>query len=165
MKKIIFLLAVGLTIGLHVQAQKKTGYVNSQELLSIMPEAQKADTDLKAYMQTLEDQFRTMATEGQNKLKDYQANEATWTDAVKEVKAKELDDLNNRIQEFQSSADEKIGKKREELYKPLLDKAQTAIKAVGNEGGYDYIFDGSALLFANDGENLLPQVKAKLGIK
>lgn len=165
MKKVIFLLAIGITLGLNVQAQKKSGYVNSQELLSIMPEAQKADADLKAYIQTLDEQFKTMATEGQTKMKEYEANATTWTDAVKEVKEKELQDLNNRLQEFQGSADEKIGKKREELYKPLLDKAQTAIRAVGTEGSYDYIYDGSALLYAKDSENLLPLVKTKLGIK
>ena len=84
---------------------------------------------------------------------------------VKEVKEKELMDLQNRIQEFQQSADDKMGKKRQELFKPILDKAQKAIKDVGSEGGYDYIFDGGQLLYAKDSENIVPAVKAKLGIK
>ncbi|RYZ39072.1 MAG: OmpH family outer membrane protein, partial [Sphingobacteriales bacterium] len=45
------------------------------------------------------------------------------------------------------------------------DKAQKAIREVGAEGGYDYIFDGGQLLYAKDSENIMPTVKAKLGIK
>jgi outer membrane protein len=165
MKKIIFLLAIGITLGFSAQAQKKFGYVNSQELLETMPEARKADTTLKQYAKSLDDQFKTMANDYQTKGKEYEEKAKTWTDAVREVKEKELTDLQNRIQEFQQGAEEKIQNKRAELFKPLLDKAQKAIKDVGVEGGYDYIFDGSALLYAKDTENILPQVKAKLGIK
>lgn len=167
MKKIIFLLAIGMTIGFGVSAQsaKKTGYVNSQELLEKMPEAIKADSALTKYQNELGDTYKTMVTEYQTKAAEAQKSGATWSDAVKEVKAKELDDLQNRIQEFQQGADEKIGRKRQELFKPILDKAQTAIKAVGTEGSYDYIFEGGQLLFAKDAENIMPQVKAKLGIK
>src|SRR6218665_3537535 len=167
MKKIIFLLALGMTIGFGVsaQAQKKTGYINSQELLETMPEARKADSVLTKYGKDLEDQLKTMAAEAQTKYKAYQDNGKTWSDAVKEVKEKELNDLQNRLQEFQQGADEKMGKKRQELFKPILDKAQKAIKDVGSEGGYDYIFDGGQLLYAKDSENIMPAVKAKLGIK
>lgn len=165
MKKIVFLLALGITIGFSAQAQKKFGYINSQELLEKMPEARKADTAMQQYQKTLEDQLRTMATDAQTKFKDYEEKEKTWTDAVKEVKQKELQDLQSRIQEFQQGAEEKIGRKKQDLFKPILDKAQKAIKDVGVEGGYDYIFDGGSLLYAKDSENILPAVKAKLGIK
>ncbi|PSK94235.1 OmpH family outer membrane protein [Taibaiella chishuiensis] len=165
MKKIVFLLALGITIGFSAQAQKKLGYINSQELLEKMPEARKADTALQQYQKSLEDQFRTMATDAQAKFKEYEEKEKTWTDAVKEVKTKELQDLQNRIQEFQQGAEEKVAKKRQELFKPILDKAQKAIKDVGVEGGYDYIYDGGSLLYAKDTENILSAVKAKLGIK
>lgn len=167
MKKIIFLLALGMTIGFGVSAQnqKKTGYINSQELLETMPEARKADSVLTKYGKELEDQLKTMASEAQTKYKAYQDNGKTWSDAVKEVKEKELNDLQSRIQEFQQGADEKMGKKRQELFKPILDKAQKAIKDVGAEGGYDYIFDGGQLLYAKESENIMPSVKAKLGIK
>jgi outer membrane protein len=167
MKKIIFLLAIGMTIGFGVSAQsaKKTGYVNSQELLTNMPEARKADSLLAKYKKDLADQYKTMTDELTAKYAAYQKDAATMSDAVKEVKEKELNDMQNRIQDFQQGADEKIGKKNQELFKPIFDKAQAAIKTVGTEGGYDYIFEGGQLLYAKDAENILPQVKAKLGIK
>ncbi|MBS1615377.1 MAG: OmpH family outer membrane protein [Bacteroidetes bacterium] len=146
---------------------QKLGYINSQELLSVMPEMAKADTDLKAFAKQYQDQLEAMGKEFEKKGSDYQAGEKTMSDAVKMVKQKELQDLESRIRDYQQSAQDKIAKKKEELYKPILDKADKAIREVAKEKGYSYIFDASSgmLLFANDGDNVLPLVKAKLGIK
>jgi outer membrane protein len=165
MKRIIFLLAIGITLGFSAQAQKKFGYVNSQELLEIMPEAKKADSAWQKYGASIEAQLKEMASEIQNKYKEYDEKSKTWTDAVREQKEKDIQRLQQSAQEFQANAEENIQKKRAELFKPILDKAQKAIKDVGAEGNYDYILDGSALLYAKDAENILPLVKAKLGIK
>lgn len=165
MKKIIFLIAFALTAGISAQAQKKLGYVNSQELLSLMPEAKAADKTLDSFQKSLQDQYKALAEEGQKKFQEYQENEKTWSAAVKETKEKELNDLQSRMMEFQTAAEEKITSKKQEVFQPLLEKAQKAIKSVGEEGAYDYIFDGGALLYAKDSENLMPKVKAKLGIK
>jgi len=145
----------------------KLGYVNSQELLSVMPEMTKADGDLKAYAKQYQDQLEAMGKEMEKKGADYQANEKTMSDAVRTVKQKELQDLETRIRDYQQSAQEKVGKKKEELYKPILEKADKAIKEVAKEKGYDYVFDasGGTLLYAKDSDNLLPLVKVKLGIK
>jgi outer membrane protein len=165
MKKILFLLALGITVGFNAKAEKKTAYINSQELLETMPEARKADSSLAKYQSELESTLKGMFTEYQNKMKDYETNATKWSEPVRETKEKEIRDLQNRLQESQQSAEEKMSKKRGELMKPILEKAQNAIKAVGAEGGYDYIFDGSQLLYAKESENIMPQVKAKLGIK
>ena len=165
MKKILFLLAIGITLGLSAQAQKKYGYINSQELLESMPEAKKADSAWQKYGASIEGQLKDMGAEITAKYKEYDEKGKTWTDAVKEQKEKDIQRLQQSAQEFQQTAEDKISKKRSELFKPILDKAQGAIKAVGTEGGYDYIFDGAQLLYAKDSENILPQVKAKLGIK
>lgn len=170
MKKIvlgIFSLCV-LAFATTTQAQNiKLAHINSQELLSVMPEMTKGENDLKAFAKVYQDQLESMGKEFDKKIQDYRAAEKTMSEPAKEVKQKELADLENRIQSTQASAEEKIAKKREEIYKPILEKANTAIKAVAVEKGYTYIFDaaGGLLLHANDSENILPLVKTKLGIK
>ncbi|MBS1587907.1 MAG: OmpH family outer membrane protein [Bacteroidetes bacterium] len=167
MKKIVFL-AAGLMISSLAFAQSpKLGYINSRELLEMMPEIKKADSNLQIYAKSFQDQLQSMSKEFEKKGQDYQAQEKTMTDAVKEVKMKELQDLQNRIESTNQSAQDKVAKKKEELYSPILDKADKAIKEVAKEKGYDYIFDASAgmLLYAKDGDNILALVKAKLGIK
>lgn len=145
----------------------KFGYINSQELLQLMPDITKADNDLKTFAKQYQDQLETMSKEFEKKVKDYQTSEKTMTDVVKEIKQKELQDLQARIESTNQSATEKVQKRKEELYKPVLEKADKAIKAVAQEKGYDYIFDASAgsLLYAKETENILDMVKAKLGIK
>lgn len=167
MKKLVLFLALGLLIGNAAFAQTKFGYIDSRELLSAMPEVKKADADVEAYAKTFEDQLKTMTKEYETKIKDYQAGEKTMSEAVKEVKQKEIMDLQNRIETFQGSAQEKIAAKKSDIYKPLLDKADKAIKDVATEKKYDYIFDAAsgALLHANETDNILPLVKTKLGIK
>jgi len=182
MKKFVLFLACGLLIGNIVFAQGKTkeetthgtgtntgtkfGYLNSNDLLAAIPERVKADSALSKYQKSFQDQYEEMVKEYQTKGQAFQSGEKTMTDAVKEVKAKEIQDLQSRIEGFQQSAQEKLQTKKSELYGPILDKLNKAISAVGKDHGYNYIFDvtqGAVLYY--DGDDVLPLVKAKLGIK
>jgi outer membrane protein len=167
MKKITLLAALFGTFISASYAQNKLGYINSRELLEVMPEVKKADSSLQIYAKSFQDQLESMSKEYESKVKDFQANEKTMNEAVKEVKVKEVQQLQERMEALQQSAQEKTAKKREEMYKPILEKADKAIKDVAKENKYDYIFDasGGAILFAKDSDNVLSLVKTKLGIK
>ena len=109
-----------------------------------------------------------MAKEYQTKMQDYEANQATMSNLVKQSKEKEIIDLQTRIQQFQANAENEFESKRAELLKPILDKIQTAINSVGKEKGYTYVLDlatGAAVFVADDAINATNDVKAKLGIK
>ncbi len=166
-KKVVVMFAVMMTLASASYAQQlKLGYINSLELLSLMPEVAVADKAIESFAKSLETQYVTMLKEYDTKAKDYEANYQTWTKSVLDLKGKELEDLEKRITDFQASIQEDIAAKREEKYAPILEKADVAIKAVANEGGYTYIFDAStgSLLFADESENIIDKVKAKLGL-
>ena len=168
MKKIVLTLAGILMMAAATFAQgPKLGYVNSQELLQMMPEMTKSEAELRTLAKSYEDQLVTMNQELEKKFKDFQAGEKTMTEAVREVKGRELQDLQARMESTKESAQEKIQKRKEELYKPILERADKAIREVAKEKAYDYIFDASAgsLLYAKESENVLEAVKTKLGIK
>ena len=167
MKKLVLFLAFVVMVGSSVSAQTKFGYVDSRELLSSMPEKNKSDSTLQLYAKSFQDQLTQMQKEYEKKLQEFQAQEKTMTDAIREVKIKEIQDLQNRIESTNQSAQEKVEKKRQEMYTPILEKADKAIKAVAAEKAYDYVFDASsgAILHAKETDNILPLVKAKLGIK
>ncbi len=145
----------------------KFGHINSSELIQSMPQTKQADSSLKAYGGSLDLQLKGMTAEYQNKLQIYQGKKDSLPDAIRATKEKELEDLGNRIQDFQQTAQESIQKKKEELYGPILKKAETAIKDIAKEKGYSYIFDTSQgmVLFAQESDNMMPVVKAKLGLK
>lgn len=149
------------------QTSSKLGHVNSTELLGMMPEIKDADAKLKEYGSQLEGQLKAMTTEYQTKVADYQAKEATMPDAVKQAKQKEIEDLGGRIQQFQQTAQEDVAKKKQELYDPILKKAEDAIINVAKENGYAYIFDKGqgSVIYAQDSDNVMPLVKKKLGLQ
>ena len=170
MKKLVMFLVCGLLISNIVFAQTslKIVYINSAVLLQAMPEREKADTVLSKYAKSFQEQIDMMMKEYQTKGQQYQANEKTMTDAMKEVKMKEIQDLQNRIESTQQSAQEKVQQKKQDVYQPIIDKVNKAIKAVAEEKKYDYIFDmapGGTIVFGKEEYDITPIVKAKLGIK
>ncbi len=161
-------IALLLCVSLSALAQSnKLGHINSTELLQLMPEVKVADSTLQGYQKQVQDQFQTMQAEGQQKYDEFQKNAATMPDAVKEVKQQELQDLQNRISQFQQTAQDKFQTRKEELYSPILKKAEDAIKLVAKENNYSYVFDmgTGAVIYASDSDDLMPLVKKKLGLK
>lgn len=171
MKKIartLFVMAFALvTVASTAQTNAKLGYIDSNELLEMMPGKDSIQQVLLAYGKTLETQLQAMYQEYQNKLADYQANVNTMSTIIKQTKEKELGDLETRIQDFQQQADQDLQNKQVELVEPLINKARKAIEEVGREHGYTYIFDAGVgtLLYFEKGDNVMPLVKQKLGLK
>lgn len=144
----------------------KFGHINSGELIQQMPGLKDADAQLEVYQKSLEDQMKTMVSEYQTMIQDYQAKEKLMTEPVKEIKQKEIGQKEKLIQDFQQSAQEKVAAKKEELYNPILKKAEVAIKDVAKKNGYSYVFDTSvgAFLYAQEGDNIMDLVKKELNI-
>lgn len=147
--------------------RQKFGYINSADLLKQMPETKKAEANLQAFVNGLEKQFGGLQTSYQKQISEFQAQEKTMVDAIKQTKIKAIQDLEQQMQQSQASGQQKVATKREELFKPILDKAEKAVKDVGKENGYDYIFDAStgSFIYAKDSHDIMPLVKTKLGIK
>jgi len=169
MKKIIFFLSAIFALAVTTAAAQsaKFGHINSTQLLSFMPETKAADTAINKFGTSLQNQLKSMGAELDSKVNEYKNNEASMAEPIKIDKQKDITDLQDRIQAFQQSAQESIQKKKEELYSPIIKKAEDAIHAIGKEKGYTYIFDSSVgvLLFANDSDDIMSLVKAKLGLK
>ncbi|MDQ3290815.1 MAG: OmpH family outer membrane protein [Bacteroidota bacterium] len=146
---------------------QKFGYINSAELIKVMPETKKAEASLQAYVNGLEKQFGGLQSSYQKQITEFQSQEKSMVDAVKQTKIKAIQDLEQQLQQSQASGQQKVAAKREELFKPILDKAEKAVKDVGKENGYDYIFDAStgSFIYAKDSHDIMPLVKTKLGIK
>lgn len=145
----------------------KFGHINSTQLLSLMPETKAADSTLQKFGASLESQLKTMTNEYQTKINDYQANSGTMAEPVKEARVREINEIEQRIQDFQETAQQSMQKKKEEVYTPIIKKAEEAIKKVAKDKSYSYIFDTSAgmVLFAQESDDIMPLVKSQLGLK
>jgi outer membrane protein len=148
------------------QAQNKFGYLNSNELLAMMPESQSMQEELQTYAKGLESQLTAMQAEYEKKVVEYQQNETTFTDIIKEDKIREIEGIQQRVVEFQKNAQESLGQKEAELFTPIREKAMKAIDQVAKDDSYTFIFDSGAgsFLYAAESENVLELVKSKLGL-
>jgi len=148
------------------QVNPKFGYIDSNELLELMPGKDSIQAALEQYGRSLESQLQTMYQEYQTKLGDFQSNSATMSNIIRQTKERELADMETRIQEFQQQADVDLQNKQMELLEPLLTKARKAIEAVAEKNGYTYIFDVGVgtLLYYEKGDNIMPLVRQELGI-
>lgn len=150
------------------QKQLKFGHINSQELLSQMPERDSAQLILERYVQQLEDQLETMQVEYQTKVQGYLAEQENFSDLIRTTKEQELTDLQERISSFQTTAQQDMQRREAELLQPIIQRAEKAVKDVGRENGFTYIFDlsrGSVVYFSETSEDVLSLVKLKLGIQ
>ena len=93
--------------------QNKFGFIDSQELLQLMPERKAAETEVQNFAKSLEAQLGSMTAEYQQSLQEYQANEATYTDLVKQDKEAEIIGLQERIQTFQQNAQQSLQEKEQ----------------------------------------------------
>ena len=179
MKKAIKLtLAVVLVMGATSLFAQKFGRINTQEIIMAMPETKTMQENMDTFAKELSDNIETMNVEFNTKLQDFQKNYNTFSDAIKEVKEKELNDMQTRTREFQERAQQDYQKKLIEMTKffsgdnellaPIIDKAKSAIDKVAAAGGFLVVFDTSTGSLAYFDEATLtdvaPAVKKELGI-
>jgi len=165
MKKITFLALLSV-LTLSSIAQNKFGHINAQEILSIMPEYIAAGVELESFQKGLESQLSLLNVETEAKYTDYMNIEGSLDDLTKQDKETEIRNLQQRMQNFQQSAQQSIQAKEKELLEPVMEKARKAIEDVATEGNYTYIFDRSnaTILYAKESENVIELVKKKLGL-
>lgn len=164
--KVLVLLVLALGIGYGANAQtQKIGYVDTQVIIDMMPESAKIQQDMQAYYSELQAELQAMATEYQTKMRDYEANQATMSNILRQSKEKEIIDLQGRIQDFQANAESDFAAKQEELSKPMLDKIKAAIDDVVKAKGLAYVFEKTVVLSIGDSAiDITSDVKAKLGL-
>ncbi|HSV87277.1 MAG TPA: OmpH family outer membrane protein [Bacteroidales bacterium] len=168
MKKLFFLALLVLMLfasGAHAQ-QLKFGHINTNELLAVMPGRDSAQVQLQNHARTLEETFAEMQTELQTKFQEYVANEATYSELIRQSRQRELNNLQERVQEFQELAQQDLAQMEQRLLAPIIQAARQAIEDVAKELGYTYVFDTAtgAVIFFPPGDNLIQPVKTRLGI-
>lgn len=148
-----------------VSAQAKIGYISSQELLSIMPETKKADSSLQQLRTALEQNAQDKYTKLSADYETFNRDSAKYSEAVKTVKRQELQKAYQELSGEEQRIQEQLQQKQGELLQPIQKKANEAVQAVAKENGYAYILEREVIIVAPPGDDILPLVAKKLGIK
>ena len=166
LKKIALILMLILPMSVFAQ---KFGHIRSQEILIVMPEYTKAQADIQTMQKQYEDDMKRVEQEFQKKFTAFQEEQANLPKNILERRQKELQELNERAMQMQQDAQQELQQSWMEMLEPIAKKIDDAIKAVGQEGGYVFIFDLNAtqIPFINEtyATDVTSAVKAKLGIQ
>ena len=156
MRRYLLLIFLIASVALFAQSPQKIGYVDSQIILTQLPEAIKAQSDLDALTSKWSNQVDSMKLALQQQYADVQKQLATMTDEQKQLKQKELIDKEQQIYAFQNQKfgqpNGEIYQKQDTIFEPVKKKIYAAIEQVAKEEGMQFVFDKSGdilLLYAD----------------
>ncbi len=161
--KILVITAILFVVGNQTtQAQAKVAHVDVSELMAKMPAMLEAQKQLEKLSGTYDTEYKTMVEEYQGKLKKYEQEATTVTDAVNETRSKEVQDMQKRIVDYRDNAQKELQQKEADIVKPIMEKVKASIQKVGKAKGFQYVLNSEGLLLT-DGPNLTADVKKDLG--
>ena len=154
MKKLIVLLLMILPLGAIAQ-EVKIAFVKTQEVFMAMPEV----SGMEKQMADLNEKYRVELKQMQD---EYQKK---YSENIKLRRMQEIQDIQERMDNFVQVAQQDVQKKQQELLQPIQQKLHEAIQKVGEEKGYTYIIDPAALLYTGtNAVDATPFVRTKLGL-
>jgi outer membrane protein len=145
----------------------KFGHINSQELLTSMPESDSAQARIEKLAADYEQQVEEMEVELNKKYDEYLTNRDNYTDLIRQTKEADITEMQQRVANFRQVAQQDLQTQQQTLLQPILEKANKAIREVAEENGFVYIFDvsrGNPVYFSEKSADILPLVKTKLGL-
>ena len=153
---------------LGVMAQAKFAHMNSQDVITVMPEFTKAQADLEALSKQYTEEMQRSEQEFNRKYQELIQQQDSLPKNILERRQKEVQDMAQRQQQFQQEAYQAMEKAQQEAMVPIYNKLNEAVQAVGKAEGVIYIFDVARTPVAYIGTesiDVTAKVKAQLGIK
>lgn len=163
----IILIAAALVLSSSAVMAQKTGYIDVNTVIQIMPDAAKIDSLMEKFQQdSLGKQFETL-------VRDYKYRDSilgskdtlTMPPSVKAQHQQTLQGVAYQIQNWQSISQQYYQAKQNQYLEPVYRKVMVAVQAVAKEKGYTYVYDKSVLIIGPTGDDLLPAVAQRLNIK
>ncbi len=167
LKKLFLALALVLPMSIFAQ---KFGTVNTDNLVQAMPETTAARDQIAEASKKYENEFQKLNEELNKLYTDFQAiqNDASTPETIKERRMQEIQERAQKVEQFRNTATQDLQRQNEQLMQPIITKVTEAIKSVGVEGGFTFIFPADPALVMYQGTDVIdvtPLVKTKLGIK
>ena len=165
MKKFLFLILMLAPMSMLAQ---KFGYVNSAEIIQVMPEYGKAIKELQNLEKQYTDEFNSMRTELEKKGTEFEKMQKENTpENILKRRYEELMQMQQRLQEYGQEVQNNLAKVETEKMMEIQAALKKALDAVGKDGSYVCIFDlAGGIPFINTTlcDDVTQKVRGKLGI-
>ncbi|MBR4646249.1 MAG: OmpH family outer membrane protein [Bacteroidales bacterium] len=169
MKKQLFLTGL-LTLLMFFGFAQKYAYINSEYILSQIPEYKEAQAELDRvavqWQKEIESKFSTI----DSMYKRYQVESITLPEQIKRSREEAIiaqEKAAKDLQKKRFGQDGDLFKKREELVKPIQDRVINAVNDYAKEKGYAFVFDTAGdltIIYADPKWDINEQVLSKMGI-
>ena len=176
MKRILSLILIISTLSIALRAQEqgpepfqvvRFGNVDMARIFRLMPENQAIEEELAQLQAAYDEEIQKMGEDYQLKVSSFVAVQHTLDPNIAEARAQEIEQLQQRIQQFRERAAQSLSEQRKNKTAPVIRRVSEAVKAVGQKYGYTYIFDLSQagiLYFSPEQcDDVFPLVQAELG--
>ncbi|HRF68259.1 MAG TPA: OmpH family outer membrane protein [Muribaculum sp.] len=162
-----FLLAIFVALPMLAVAQApKFGVVNTQVIIEAMPEVKAAQEKITESSKKYEDEFKKLQEEMEKKFGEYQALAADTPESIKERRMQEIQELDQKMQQFRATVSQDLSRQQETLMAPIQEKVRQAINTVGKENSMTFIFENILPVYTGtDVQDVTAKVKAKLGLQ
>ena len=165
MKKILIFIMLLAPMSMLAQ---KFGYVNSGELIQLMPEFAKAQQKMEDLEKTYTAEFNAMRTELEKKGTEFEKlQQDSVPESILKRRYEELLQMEQRLQQFGQEVQQKLAMAEQEEMLAIQTKLREALEAVGRDGGYVCIYDlsgGMPYVSKTLCEDVTMKIRTKLGI-
>ena len=167
MKHTLTLVAFALFFSFTSNAQTKTGTVDSEYIISKMPQLKTVQTRIEKYGAKLDSSFQVKLNTYKEKVTAYNKVSETLAEADKKTKVEELATLDNDLKLFRTNGTKMIQLQRDEYMRPLYKKLSVEISAIAKANGYSQILTitGNEFAYLDPKFDITKLVMAKMGIK
>ncbi len=168
MKKIVFVLLMGIFTTGAIQAQK-VAIVDITKVLDSMDEYKSAQTQLDQ----LAEQWRQDIAKEYDRIKSmynkYQAEQVLLSEDAKKQREDEIVNAETVVRDLQKTKfgpEGELFKRRQQLVQPLQDRVYNSIEGYAKDKGYDLILDKSSaagIIFSKEEMDKTTDIIKKLG--
>ena len=164
MKRIIIIAAMAL-MSVSAFAQK-FAYVDFNELVMLVPEMDEARATLEENSKTNEEILMSMYEEYQTNVQQYEQKASTWTQSVREIKEKEIMDIQTRLEQTQQSLQQEIQQLQQQLQAPIVEKVNNVVNELAKTHGVAAVFEKASFLYVDEAQmlDLTPEARTALNI-
>lgn len=133
----------------------RLAYVDSEKILTDLPEAQLVQKELEGIVKGWQDELQRMSDEFQKAVEEYQKKEAVMAASARETQQKLLGDMRQKAQDYQVKKfgqGGEMAEMRERRFTPIREKILKSIESVAKEEGFSFVFDKASdvvLLYAD----------------
>ena len=168
MLKKLLIVCIALAPLAAVAQDVKIAYINTQEIFTAMPELSGIETQLSTKQEEINKNGQALIDEFNKKLEEFENNPAA-SEALQQDQQKQLAQFQERFQVYQQNSQQELNQLQQQLLEPINKKIADAIKVVGDENSYTFVFDvatmQSPIVYVSPtATDITALVKTKLGL-